>query len=182
MIDIIIKKGIVWGCGIVIALLVMNQISAFMNPDVGGINPWERTPKAVLNRDLSGSSSTATTTTATTTTTTTATRYSSSEMAIIYMFLGLLIGIGARTVHKLIKIPEGVTILLIGMFVGGVFLDSGYIGDIATFAITISPHFLMSLFLPGLVFESAYNSDSFTLNRNKWQVLLMSGPGALCNA
>ena len=186
MIDILIKKGIIWGVGIWISLIAISQIHAFMNPDLEPTNPYmtieSKFQQKISNdpsRTLSGASSA---THGTVSGGSHATKYSSSEMCIIFMFLGLLCGVLARFLKKIIYIPEGVTLLLIGIFAGSVFLNSGTIGEVETWAITIHPHFLMCLFLPGLVFESAYNSDSFTLKRNKWQVLLMAGPGALCNA
>jgi len=33
--------------------------------------------------------------------------------------------------------------------------------------------------LPALIFESAFNADGFILNRSKWQILMMAGPGVL---
>jgi NhaP-type Na+/H+ or K+/H+ antiporter len=35
------------------------------------------------------------------------------------------------------------------------------------------------IFIPGLVFEGAYNTESYTFNKSKWQVLIMAGPGVV---
>ena len=35
------------------------------------------------------------------------------------------------------------------------------------------------IFIPGLIFESAYNTDGFVMARSKWQILMMAGPGVI---
>lgn len=38
------------------------------------------------------------------------------------------------------------------------------------------------IFIPTIIFESAYNSDPFTIKRQIWQILLLAGPGVVIGA
>jgi NhaP-type Na+/H+ or K+/H+ antiporter len=38
------------------------------------------------------------------------------------------------------------------------------------------------IFIPGLVFEGAYNTDGYTFNKSKWQVLMLAGPGVVLSS
>jgi len=40
----------------------------------------------------------------------------------------------------------------------------------------MNPHLLLLLFIPALIFESAFNSDWHIFKVELWQVLLMAGP------
>merc|ERR1719491_1532714 len=57
----------------------------------------------------------------------------------------------------------------------------GIVGE-AVFAVKhMSPHLLLGVFIPPLIFESAFGTDYFVIRREMWQALLLAGPGVLLN-
>ena len=91
------------------------------------------------------------------------------------LFIGGLI----RELHKWSSIPYTPMLLMIGITIGVVssaIAKSAYHESIEHL-VGIDPHTMLQIFIPGLVFESAFNSDGWVLNRSKWQVLMLAGPG-----
>ena len=46
----------------------------------------------------------------------------------------------------------------------------------------INPHGILMIFIPILLFESAFNADSFVFKKEIWQVLILAGPGVVFGA
>ena len=55
----------------------------------------------------------------------------------------------------------------------------GVLGEAILAIKTMSPHLLLGVFIPPLVFESAFGADWHTIRREFWQAVLLAGPGVL---
>lgn len=66
-----------------------------------------------------------------------------------------------------------------GLIIGAFHKSLGFFGESVELVNKIDPHTLLMIFIPGLIFESAYNTDGFILGRSKWQILIMAGPGVI---
>ena len=105
------------------------------------------------------------------------------ELAILLVSMGLLFGALTRYLQTSTKLPVPYTVivLVIGIVLGilGDHLDR--LGDAAQLVESIDPHFLLAAFIPGLIFESAFNTNFHIVNREFSQALLLAGPGVMIN-
>lgn len=68
-------------------------------------------------------------------------------------------------------------LLGVGIFIG-YFNDSLWkVGESMEYVVGLSSHTLLLVFIPPLIFESAFNADFFTFSRSIWQILLLALPG-----
>ena len=44
---------------------------------------------------------------------------------------------------------------------------------------SMSPDFLLGVFIPPLIFESAFGAEYHVIRREFWQAVLLAGPGVL---
>jgi len=96
---------------------------------------------------------------------------------IFFVFIGLLIGAALRGIRGRIKLPYTPVLLVLGFLVG-FFLDSlGFFGSTGRFVTGIEPAGILLVFLPILMFESAFNADWHVFKHSKYQILLLAGPG-----
>jgi len=97
---------------------------------------------------------------------------------ILFPVLGLIIGSFMRELHKTkLKIPYTPILLVVGL-IGGAFWDHfGTIGRSSLHLSDIDPHGILLIFVPILVFESAFNADFHIFKRALYQILLLAGPG-----
>lgn len=107
---------------------------------------------------------------------------SNSEFMIFFCFSSLIIGSVLKEVKKLTNIPYTPMVLIVGALIGFYHQKFGKIGDSMKTISQINPHTLMVIFIPGLLFEGAYNTHGYTFNKSKWQVLLLAGPGVVMTA
>ena len=94
----------------------------------------------------------------------------------IFLFISLFIGQNCKVLSAWIGVPYTSIITVIGLLFG---LFHAYFGklDAAIMAWSkMDPHLLLLLFLPALIFESAFNSDWHIFKHEIWKVLLMAGP------
>ena len=70
-------------------------------------------------------------------------------------------------------------LLVVGMFMGGFREYFGYMDDGIAIVENIDPHGILTIFIPTLLFESAYNCDWYIFKRNLGNVLLLAFPGVL---
>ena len=105
------------------------------------------------------------------------------ELAILLVAVGLLFGALTRyfQISSKLPVPYTVIVLVIGIILGilGDHLDR--LGDAAQLVQRIDPHFLLAAFIPGLIFESAFNTNFHIVNHEFSQALLLAGPGVLIN-
>lgn len=73
-------------------------------------------------------------------------------------------------------IPYTSLITILGLVLGVYYKELGRLGVALNIWSQIDPHLLLLLFLPALIFESAFNSDWHIFKVEMWQVLLMAGP------
>ena len=107
------------------------------------------------------------------------THFSHSEMIIFWIFITVLFGAVLREIKKKTGIPYTPMVLVLGGIIGSFGDDNNSVNETTKWIIGIDPHAMLSIFIPALVFESAFNSDGFILNRSKWQIIMMAGPGVL---
>ena len=81
-----------------------------------------------------------------------------------------------RTVFKNIPLPYTVLLLLLGSLFG---LLSSNVDAVAQYTtiVSINPHVILHVFLPVLIFESAFAMDVHTFVKSGAQILLMAIPG-----
>lgn len=89
----------------------------------------------------------------------------------------LLIAAAMRAFTRRIRLPLTVVLVLVGMLLA--FLSRHYAPLGALRELVLSPDLILYVFLPTLVFESAFNLDARSLRRNLPAVLLLAIPGLL---
>ncbi len=109
------------------------------------------------------------------------------ETGSVLPFLVLSLGFGAAIRHFLRQtpFPYTVALLLFGLLVG--FAESKeYLGNLwpelgasVNIASSIDPHLILLLFLPTLIFESAFSMDTHIFRRSLTQVVILAVPGLL---
>ncbi|HJP22383.1 MAG TPA: cation:proton antiporter [Alphaproteobacteria bacterium] len=102
------------------------------------------------------------------------------ELVTIVMAL-LLVAAGTLALSKRIKLPFTVALVLVGIGLAQIFAHSpGWLGSYAGFS--VSPEAILFVFVPTLVFESAFNLDARQLRHNLLPVLTLAIPGVLVTA
>ena len=101
-----------------------------------------------------------------------------------FLFFALLMGLMARNfVPK--KIPYTVVMLLVGFILGEyeqLFIHVPGLAPLAESTLLwqeMNPHLILYVFLPALIFESAFSTDFHIFNKSLSQVSLLAGPGVL---
>lgn len=97
----------------------------------------------------------------------------------------LILALGVLTRQYLVRLtglPYTVLMLMLGMITGSItsrhHLESPTIRSWAN----MSPHVIMWVFLPILVFESAFSTDTHIFSQMKWQIMTLAGPGVLVSS
>ncbi len=102
------------------------------------------------------------------------------ELVTIVMAL-LLVAAGTLALSKRIKLPFTVALVLVGIGLAQIFAQApGWLGSFAGFS--VSPETILFVFLPTLIFESAFNLDARQLRHNLLPVLTLAIPGVLVTA
>ena len=102
------------------------------------------------------------------------------ELVTIVMAL-LLVAAGTLALSKRIKLPFTVALVLVGIGLAQIFAQApGWLGSFAGFS--VSPEAILFVFVPTLVFESAFNLDARQLRHNLLPVLTLAIPGVLVTA
>ena len=103
-------------------------------------------------------------------------------LIILFTFVGLLLGAALREVSKKTKIPYTPILLAVGLIIG-IYVDSlGILGEATKLALSIEPHGILMIFIPTLIFESAFNADWYIFKKVMTNILLLAGPGVLLGA
>lgn len=98
-------------------------------------------------------------------------------LVVLFVFFGLLIGGLCREINKKTKIPYTPMLLIIGMIMGGYREYFGYLDQGIAIVELINPHGILTIFIPTLLFESAYNCDWYIFKRNLGNVIILAFPG-----
>ena len=92
--------------------------------------------------------------------------------------------INAALVRQLLKktpIPYTVILICLGLIIGAVSNAVPILKDYTTLA-KIDPHLMLYIFLPILIFESAFAMDVHTFKKTVGQSLILAGPGMVLSA
>jgi len=101
-------------------------------------------------------------------------------LGILFIIIGLILGAFMRELRKTkIKIPYTPVLLAIGLFLGGMSGKLGTIGDSQELLAGIDPEGILLIFIPILVFESAFNCDWHIFKRSFYQIFLLALPGVV---
>ena len=93
-----------------------------------------------------------------------------------FMFLCMLIGQLLKQFANWSGVPYTSLLTVFGILVG-IYKDKlGRLEAGISGWAEIDPHLMLLLFLPALVFESAFNSDWHIFKVEIWQVIIMAGP------
>ncbi|CAN0911536.1 Sodium/hydrogen exchanger 7 [Linum grandiflorum] len=103
--------------------------------------------------------------------------------AVIFFGFSLLLGIASRRFSIRIRLPYTVTLLIIGTVIGyleyGTALDLGNFGHGIRVWGAIDPDLLLAVFLPVLIFDSAFSMEPAHIKGCMVQILLLAVPGVL---
>ncbi|XP_016537475.2 LOW QUALITY PROTEIN: sodium/hydrogen exchanger 8-like [Capsicum annuum] len=101
--------------------------------------------------------------------------------AVIFVGISLLLGIACRHVLRGTRVPYSVALLVLGIGLGALEYGShhrlGRIGDGIRIWANINPDLLLAVFLPALLFESAFSMEIHQIKRCAAQMILLAGPG-----
>jgi len=109
--------------------------------------------------------------------------HNSGGLAIFFFALVLVLGVVTHTIAEWISLPIPYTVLMLilGMLIGASNLQGGpgdnWFHEAMDMYATIDPHLLLGIFLPALIFESAFSSSFHIIKRELGQALLLAGPG-----
>lgn len=106
----------------------------------------------------------------------------SSSDAIFFIFVSLITGALFRHLLKHSRIPYTIWLLFFGMALGVLqraFPESGVAGRSLELASNMDPHLLLYVFLPPLIFESAYTIDSMIFEKTITKSLVLALPGVV---
>ena len=114
--------------------------------------------------------------------------YEAGLLVLFFVVISLLIGAAVRHLLKDTQIPYTVALLIIGLGMGliqrGTFFDD-YVplfGHSLALIADISPHLIMFIFLPTLIFESAFAMEVHLFKRMFVQIALLAVPGLMLAA
>ena len=99
------------------------------------------------------------------------------EFLFIFIVFGLLIGMFLYWIKHLTSIPYTPMLLIVGIIFGYFHRSLGFFGESIDYVIHISAHTLLLVFIPPLIFESAFNADIFIFIKSKYQILMLALPG-----
>lgn len=95
---------------------------------------------------------------------------------VLFLFLCLMTGNFLKPLSGKIGVPYTSLITILGLVLGVFSKSLGRTGVAIDIWSQMNPHLLLLLFIPALIFESAFNSDWHIFKVELWQVLLMAGP------
>jgi len=112
------------------------------------------------------------------------------ELFIVFIFaIVLLIGAATRSVSRFVGVPFTILMLIFGAVAGlyvrhftevhGLFV---FLHDPGADQILISPELILFVFLPMLIFESAFSLDAHVFRRSLTNIVLLAGPAIVLAA
>jgi NhaP-type Na+/H+ or K+/H+ antiporter len=114
--------------------------------------------------------------------------HSGPELTVVVLcLLALVLGAGLKSLGRSFPVPYTVAMLLLGIVLGELtrrFGPDGYpiLTHLAAVRHGISPATIMFVFLPALIFESAFGLDVHTFARDAGSVVLLALPALLVTA
>ena len=106
-------------------------------------------------------------------------------LVLIFVVLALFIGASVRHLLKGTQIPYTVALLVIGLLMGLIHrtdfftYNTPVLADTLNLVVDISPHLILYLFLPTLIFESAFAMEVHLFRRMFVQIAVLAVPGLI---
>eukprot|EP00467_Chlorarachnion_reptans_P017377 CAMPEP_0114533510 /NCGR_PEP_ID=MMETSP0109-20121206/27289_1 /TAXON_ID=29199 /ORGANISM="Chlorarachnion reptans, Strain CCCM449" /LENGTH=199 /DNA_ID=CAMNT_0001716749 /DNA_START=49 /DNA_END=645 /DNA_ORIENTATION=+ len=107
-----------------------------------------------------------------------------ADRIVMWVAVALVIGAIVKTLGQLPyldAIPFSVSMLVSGLVVGGINMehDLGVYGKAVDAMIDIDAHLFLMIFIPPVIFESAYKSNFHLMRRIAGQALILAVPGVV---
>ncbi len=108
----------------------------------------------------------------------------SASLVVFFLAFSLIAGCFLNTLCYYLKLPVPYTVLmlLMGMALGATDLSqdrNDWFAKSMNMYANIDPHLLLTIFLPALIFESAFSTSYHIVRREIGQAMLLAGPGVL---
>lgn len=100
---------------------------------------------------------------------------------MLFLFLCAAVGQALKMFSGYSGIPYTSMITVVGLLCGIYHSEMGRIGVAIDIYSKMNAHMILLLFLPALIFESAFNSDWHIFKVEFAQILIMAGPMLLCS-
>ena len=104
---------------------------------------------------------------------------SSEAYIILFVILCLVSGVICKEIKKSTNIPYSPQLLVIGLILGSYYQQLGDISTSIQMVIDINPHGILYIFIPTIIFESAYNIDPFIFKKEFMQVNILATIGVI---
>ncbi len=104
-------------------------------------------------------------------------------LILIFVIFSLVVGAAARYFLRKTPIPYSVALLVIGLIVGMLERKHAFVGTIDVFGASLKmvsgldPHLILFIFIPALIFESAYQMEAHLFKRTLSQTAMLAVPG-----
>lgn len=111
--------------------------------------------------------------------------YETGLLVLVFVVLSLFIGSATRHLLKGTQIPYTVALLVIGLILGLIhrtnFFDQHMpmLAETLNLVVDISPHLILYVFLPTLIFESAFAIEVHLFRRMFAQIAILAVPGLM---
>ena len=101
------------------------------------------------------------------------------SQGLMSVILMLMVGHQLKVFAKWSHLPFTVIVCFAGFLVGLIpgFSSLRVINEVW---MELNPHFMLFIFLPALIFESAFNADYYTFSMQFWKIILLAGPMLIC--
>lgn len=109
----------------------------------------------------------------------------SGVLIVIFVILSLLLGALIKSVSKILSSPYSVILLLAGLSLGlygrteHIQANLPELNSALTNLAQVDPHLILLLFLPTLIFESAFSMDPHLFKRMSKQIMVLAVPGLI---
>ncbi|NVK36761.1 MAG: cation:proton antiporter [Gammaproteobacteria bacterium] len=111
--------------------------------------------------------------------------YETGLLVLMFIILALVVGAGVRYALKGTQVPYTVALLIIGLLAGLAHRGELFHASLPLLSHTmdivadISPHLILFIFLPTLIFESAFAMEAHLFRRMFMQIALLAVPGLI---
>nr|ALH21662.1 putative plasma membrane Na(+) /H(+) antiporter [Artemisia japonica] len=103
--------------------------------------------------------------------------------AVLFVGISLVLGIASRHLLRGTRVPYTVALLVLGIAMGSLEYGTshrlGKVGDGIRIWANIDPDLLLAVFLPALLFESAFSMEVHQIKKCMAQMVILAGPGVL---
>jgi NhaP-type Na+/H+ or K+/H+ antiporter len=111
--------------------------------------------------------------------------YETGLLVLVFVILALFIGVSVRHVLKGTQVPYTVALLVIGLILGLIHrtdffnTNTPLLAETLNLVVDISPHLILFVFLPTLIFESAFAMEVHLFRRMFVQIAVLAVPGLI---